>query len=169
MSQSIFYFKKLGSQLNYNHKNKNDTSSKNKNKNNENWSEVGVGETCWYLMGWWAWVIKPKIGCFFQFLRVPTFSLFEFSRLPTNFPPTCTVLTDLLSLLLQHYFSSFSLVFSSLSLSTLLSNPIKHLCQREAHKMMAWWLKGEKETRKAIFDERRREIVTAIAFLGRLV
>ena len=137
MSQSIFYFKKLGSQLNYNHKNKNDTSSKNKNKNNENWSEVGVGETCWYLMGWWAWVIKPKIGCFFQFLRVPTFSLFEFSRLPTNFPPTCTVLTDLLSLLLQHYFSSFSLVFSSLSLSTLLSNPIKHLCQREAHKMMA--------------------------------
>ena len=137
MSQSIFYFKKLGSQLNYNHKNKNDTSSKNKNKNNENWSDVGVGETCWYLMGWWAWVIKPKIGCFFQFLRVPTFSLFEFSRLPTNFPPTCTVLTDLLSLLLQHYFSSFSLVFSSLSLSTLLSNPIKHLCQREAHKMMA--------------------------------
>ena len=135
MSQSIFYFKKLGSQLNYNHKNKNDTSFK--NKNNENWSEVGVGETCWYLMGWWAWVIKPKIGCFFQFLRVPTFSLFEFSRLPTNFPPTCTVLTDLLSLLLQHYFSSFSLVFSSLSLSTLLSNPIKHLCQREAHKMMA--------------------------------
>ena len=139
MSQSIFYFKKLGSQLNYNHKNKNDTifKNKNKNKNNENWSEVGVGETCWYLMGWWAWVIKPKIGCFFQFLRVPTFSLFEFSRLPTNFPPTCTVLTDLLSLLLQHYFSSFSLVFSSLSLSTLLSNPIKHLCQREAHKMMA--------------------------------
>ena len=146
MSQSIFYFKKVGSQLNYNHKNKNDTSSKNKNKNNENWSEVGVGETCWYLMGWWAWVIKPKIGCFFQFLRVPTFSLFQFSRLPTNFPATCTVLTDLLILLLQHYFSSFlfiSLVFSSLSLSlslslsTLLSNPIKHLCQREAHKMMA--------------------------------
>ena len=164
MSQSIFYFKKVGSQLNYNHKNKNDTSFK--NKNNENWSEVGVGETCWYLMGWWAWVIKPKIGCFFQFLRVPTFSLFEFSRLPTNFPPTCTVLTDLLSLLLQHYFSSFH-CFSALSLSQLcLATPLSIFANV---KLIKWWLKEEKETKKAIFDVRRREIVTAMTFLGRLV
>ena len=166
MSQSIFYFKKLGSQLNYNHKNKNDTSSKNKSKNNENWSEVGVGETCWYLMGWWAWVIKPKIGCFFQFLRVPTFSLFEFSRLPTNFPPTCTVLTDLLSLLLQHYFSSFHW-FSALSLSQLcLATPLSIFANV---KLIKWWLKEEKETRKAKFNARRREILIAMAFLGHLV
>ena len=64
-------------------------------------------------------------------------------------------------------FLFISLVFSSLSLSQLcLATPLSIFANV---KLIKWWLKEEKETKKAIFDARRREIVTAMTFLGRLV
>ena len=115
---------------------------------------------------WWAWVIKPKIGSFFNFYK---FQRFFFSNFHDFLPIFLLHARYWLTYQVSYSIKIISLHFTcfqfSLSLSQLyLATPLSIIFANV--KIIKWWLKEEKETKKFIFDARRREIVTAMAFLG---
>lgn len=130
-----------------------------------------VKEKCINPFGiWWAWVIKPTTSRFSNFYEFQCFLFSYFHKFQVVFLlharnwPTYQAFYSMN--IISLHFTCFHLcvcVCFQLCLATPLSIIFANM------KLIKWWPKEEKETKKAIFDVRRREIVSAMVFLSHLV